>query len=478
MITTSELSKLDFHDLDFKNLIEKIPGMVYYLDKDLNLLAFNSSCRAFFSLIGCYEPELGIFLPAYYPEEKRKPLLKKFGESAAGKTFVFEDDFILNNSLYHFDTSIYSLPNKDGSLNGYCVRLKDITEQKSEAHALFEVKENYRRLFQFNPLSMYLADAETLKIIEVNQKAILEYGYTKEEFLGMTLLDIRPFEDCDKLTAFYNKLPSGDQFDSSGTRVHKDKQGKDVYMEISYHKSIYNGKTVIVSIAKNVTDKIVMEKKLEEEKTIRSQQITEAVLDAQENERSAIGREIHNNVNQILGIIPMYLSLAQQDEARRDEFLKRAGDNVTNAIEEIKKLSKKLVTPFLEVIGLEETVRNLGSEIMTVYPIKIGLAFSDFDETGISDKFKLNIFRIIQEQFTNILKHADASHIHISLSRDCNETKLEISDDGKGFDITRKSKGVGVFNIKSRAALYKGKVSITSAPGKGCNLKIVFADAS
>lgn len=478
MKTKAGLSRLDFHEIDLKNLIESIPCMVYYLDKDLNLLAYNSSCRAFFSLIGCYEPEVGIYLPAYYPEEKRKPLLKKFDASAAGRPFVFEDDFILNNSIYHFDTTIYSLPNKDGSLHGYCVRLKDITEQKFEVHALFEAKENYRRLFQFNPLSMYLADPENFKIIEVNQKAMLEYGYSKEEFLSMTLLDITPYEEREKLIAFYYKLRNGEHPDSSVTWVHKDKQGKDVFMEISYHKSIYNGKTVIVSIAKNVTDKIVMERKLEEEKLLRQQQITEAVLDAQENERSAIGRELHDNVNQILGVIPLYISMAQQHADRRDEFLNVAVENVTNAIEEIKKLSKKLVTPFLEVLGLEEAVKNLVDEITLAYPIDIELVFSDFDEAAISDKFKLNVFRIIQEQLNNIMKHANATKVCISLSFDGSKMKLEVTDDGKGFDTTRKSKGVGVFNIKSRAELYKGTVGFISSPGRGCKLKIVFATAS
>ncbi len=84
----------------------------------------------------------------------------------------------------------------------------------------------------------------------------------------------------------------------------------------------------------------------------------------------------------------------------------------------------------------------------------------------------LPFFRIVQEQVNNILKHANASRASIHLSKRNEQLVLIISDNGVGYNLAKDKKGVGIINIKSRAALYNGKVVITSKPGKGFKLKV------
>lgn len=83
-------------------------------------------------------------------------------------------------------------------------------------------------------------------------------------------------------------------------------------------------------------------------------------------------------------------------------------------------------------------------------------------------------FRIIQEQVNNSLKHSGASHLLISISNHRRITRLEIKDNGKGFDVqeARKKEGIGMLNIMSRAAIFNALVEINSSPGKGCHLII------
>jgi signal transduction histidine kinase len=97
----------------------------------------------------------------------------------------------------------------------------------------------------------------------------------------------------------------------------------------------------------------------------------------------------------------------------------------------------------------------------------------------MSDKFKMNAFRIIQEQLTNILKHARASDIHITMSRKNAEFALSIADNGIGFDNAKKSchSGIGINNIVSRAELYSGKARFITEPGNGCKLLVTFPAA-
>jgi signal transduction histidine kinase len=128
----------------------------------------------------------------------------------------------------------------------------------------------------------------------------------------------------------------------------------------------------------------------------------------------------------------------------------------------------------IKEVGLKDSVKDLTEEIMLVHPIRIVFTTKNFIEDKLNDKFKLNIFRIIQEQINNILKHAHAKTINI-LMEECNgKLLISVTDDGVGFDTTKKKAGVGITNIKSRSELYSGRVLLTSQPGKGTILSITF----
>jgi signal transduction histidine kinase len=87
---------------------------------------------------------------------------------------------------------------------------------------------------------------------------------------------------------------------------------------------------------------------------------------------------------------------------------------------------------------------------------------------------KLTIFRIVQEQITNVIKHANANEVIIEIYQDKGVLVLTIKDDGVGFDLSSKRSGVGLQNISSRAELLDGEVIINSSPGKGCELQVIF----
>ena len=92
----------------------------------------------------------------------------------------------------------------------------------------------------------------------------------------------------------------------------------------------------------------------------------------------------------------------------------------------------------------------------------------------MNEKFKLDVFRIVQEQLNNIIKHAKASRVKIGLFQNEADIVLSVADNGIGFDITKKADGIGIINIKSRAAFYDGHADFISKPGKGCLLTVTF----
>jgi signal transduction histidine kinase len=210
-----------------------------------------------------------------------------------------------------------------------------------------------------------------------------------------------------------------------------------------------------------------------EEQLSWQKQITEAVIVAQEKERTEIGKELHDNVNQILGASNLYLNSAMTDEQMRQELLERSMQLVSNAINEIRKISKSLITPGLGEIGLIESIGDIMDDLKVAKnKMAIDLDLQNISEEQIEDRRKLTLFRIVQEQLNNIVKHAQATRVLIRLSGEQDQIVLTVSDNGVGFDVSRHRKGVGITNIISRAEILCGKVEIQSSPGEGCLLTV------
>jgi two-component system sensor histidine kinase UhpB len=125
-------------------------------------------------------------------------------------------------------------------------------------------------------------------------------------------------------------------------------------------------------------------------------------------------------------------------------------------------------------LGLVESIRELADSITRTQALKINLSVSELNEERIPENKQLMLFRIIQEQLNNIVKHAQALRVQINLHRTPSALLLEIKDDGTGFDPVKTRKGLGLTNIRNRVELFNGSVAIDSAPGKGCTLRVTI----
>jgi PAS domain S-box-containing protein len=221
-----------------------------------------------------------------------------------------------------------------------------------------------------------------------------------------------------------------------------------------------------------------LEEELDIEIKLKEKQISEATEDAKEMERSNIGKELHDNINQLLGASRMYLEMAKRGGPNSAMYLSRSSEYTLTAIEEIRKLSKGLTTDIIRNLGLCIAIDNLAIDMAEVNAIKISCSLEGFEEKDVPDKLKLNIFRIVQEHLNNILKHAKATQVAIRLSQNKNGVQLGITDNGVGFDTEKKQTGIGVDNIKSRARSYNGKANFVSRPGSGCSLTVTFPVAA
>jgi signal transduction histidine kinase len=226
----------------------------------------------------------------------------------------------------------------------------------------------------------------------------------------------------------------------------------------------------------DITDKKELEKKLLKQQVDKQKLIAQAVVNAQEKERAEIGKELHDNVNQILSTAKLYLELAETDDKSRIDLIKRSTNNISDAINEIRTISRSLVPPSIGDLGLIDSVQDLVENIKATRRLHVEFYYSGTIDDILDEKRKLMLFRIIQEQVNNVLKHAAAKNLVIELIADSegHAVDLTISDDGKGFELdkVRSKKGVGLSNIASRAQLFNGSVHIVTALGEGCKLKI------
>jgi PAS domain S-box-containing protein len=235
----------------------------------------------------------------------------------------------------------------------------------------------------------------------------------------------------------------------------------------------HNKATRMIGATLDITARILLENKLVNERTTRQKETLDAVLTAQERERADIGKELHDNLNQTLAVAKMYIQMARTHEENNEMYFDKSSECIVNVIEEIRRIAKNLVIPGVHIIGLSDNINNLLHDLNMIDPIKIEFHPDGIDE-HLNEKLQLTIFRIVQEQLNNILKHANATNATINLSRQEEYIVLVISDDGKGCDTSKEKKGVGVINIKSRAELYDGRVTIASKPGEGYELKVVL----
>ena len=289
--------------------------------------------------------------------------------------------------------------------------------------------------------------------------------------------------------ALETSLKSGEPFDMEHSIVLQSGETKIVYerSDIFYDSG---GKPLkMIGTCQDITDRKLAEQRLAEsekekhrlkdeinkEKINRQKEITKATIIAQEKERLELGRELHDNVNQILSTSKLFIENSFHNPDKQEEMLNRSKNLISCSIEELRKLSRFLAPPTLGDLTLKESIEEIASEYNQIdNKKKIGYNIINLNEDKLSDELKISVYRIIQEQLNNIHKYANASRVQILLKHEENKIALHIEDNGCGFNVRAKRKGHGVTNIINRAETFNGDIQIISSPGNGCAIYINF----
>jgi PAS domain S-box-containing protein len=228
----------------------------------------------------------------------------------------------------------------------------------------------------------------------------------------------------------------------------------------------------MIGAMQDITEQRYLERTLLEEKELRQKEIMKAVMDAQENERYEVSYELHESINQILASSKMMLGV-EQEKKKSNSFIVQASENIQKAMDEIRNISYRLNPAIIQLVGLKGALTDLAEKTGSAHNLKITFNHK-ISNIKISYPLQIAVFRIVQAQLDNIVKHAGATEARISLAVMKNDLMLTVADNGTGFDEKLSPKKLGLQNIFNRVHFHNGEVHIKTGLGKGCVLEAKF----
>jgi len=212
------------------------------------------------------------------------------------------------------------------------------------------------------------------------------------------------------------------------------------------------------------------------ERTEQEQKIAETIVQVQEQERTYIGHELHDNVIQIMISARLHLEGLKGRSKEEKSVKEKTTDLILAAIEETRRLSRKLAASQLKNAGLLTAIAQLMNDLRSTgrFNIKFNSSLDIDTEYWLCEEKKVAIYRIVQEEMSNIIRHSGAKNIRVNIMQNNSGVILYTFDDGIGFDLERAPKGMGLSSIHSRTKAFKGMVDIVTAPGKGCSVTVLI----
>ena len=319
------------------------------------------------------------------------------------------------------------------------------------------------------------------RIVFCNQRFADMYGYTCEELIGRDSLDLVPPQDKTTISVLREKrlkgvvLPS--EYEIRGIR----KDGQIIWTIRRNTLISYNGKPAILGNSIEISERKIVESRLKKsEKILRF--LSAQLLQAHENERKRIARELHDTIAQNLAGIKFYLS-HKIESMGNDQYLPQkdfqpAVEMADRSIRELRRIITDLRPPCIDDLGILATINWHCRQFKKKYPeISIFQEF-EIDENDVPDPLKLIIYRILQESLNNVAKHSGAHEVKLLIKKYQNKLVFKIEDNGSGFDIINapapelSGKGWGIIGMKERTELSGGCFSIESSREKGTKVLI------
>lgn len=308
------------------------------------------------------------------------------------------------------------------------------------------------------------------RILDANDYAAAELGYSKGELLGLTVGDI---ETREGPRAAWRDLVPGKP--TTGLAVLRRKDGSTHPVEVRLSAFDAGPRRLVLSLARDLGPR--------SSRDASRRRVVEGIVRAQEEERRRVSRELHDAVGQLLTALSVEVrALESRPEAVpvRDD-LRRLRQLTETAIAETSQLAHRLRPPALDDLGFVAALEGFVRSFSRVHGVETDVFVRGMSEgSRLSPAIETALYRAAQEALTNVARHAAAVTASIVLDRGPDRVRMIVEDDGRGFELdletglAKDGGGLGLAGMRERAQLLGGEVRIETRPGAGTTLSFTL----
>ena len=338
-------------------------------------------------------------------------------------------------------------------------------ERKRTILVIEESERRYSDLFHLSPIPMWVYDMETLFFLDVNEAAIRHYGYSRDEFMQMTIRDIRPVEDLPKLEDAVAKARKNESGYKSSFFRHIKKDDEIIIVKIESNHINYKGRNGVVVLANDLTELIETQESLKN--------AYQNIVEVEEQERERFAAEIHDGVAQNLIAIQMIFNnlLISKPEFQSFFHANVLKETIEKAVVECRDIVYNVRPKELIDNGITAMLLQLIEKVNAAGNISVMFE----QEESLDKYFRYNelfhIYRIIQENLNNTLKYAKATEVTIRIERQEEQVVLTFSDNGIGISDEIIATPSSFLSIKRRIKVLQGELSVYNNSTKGVMFK-------
>jgi len=342
---------------------------------------------------------------------------------------------------------------------------QDVTEEQQTRRLLGEREQQFAELVRILPDAVMILSGE--HVIYANPACAGLFGRKSEMLLGEPLSAL--VEDAD-LPALREYM-SGDPGPELSPRMRRN-DGSSFRVAVSSSNARYGGQNCKLLVVRDLSEpermRIALEASNQELQAMGRQLFT-----AQEDERRAISRELHDDIGQAITAMKLsaHAAMGEDDGERRLEDLQALAETADTTLDKLRNLSTLLRPPQLDALGLEAALRWHAGILLRNSPVRLDLDIQPLRQRP-EREVEQACFRIAQEGLTNVLRHAGARSVSVALADvDGAWLNLRIEDDGRGFEQAD-AQGLGLVIMRERAQGVGGQLRIDAVPGRGTRIHL------
>ena len=352
--------------------------------------------------------------------------------------------------------------NSDGSFAGYIGSCIDVTERRLAAEAVQKSDERFRLAAKTGKMFAYEWDVASDVIKRSGESAPILAIDEATPITGQQVISKVHPDERKRVTEAFSQLSPEEPYLQINCRIMRP-DGTAIWVEGS-SRAFFNVQGKMLRLVGMVSD--ITERKLAEEALST---MSQKLIEAQEEERTRIGRELHDDISQRLALIALGIESAKR---RSPAWAAEVGNQVADLASDIQALSHDLHPPKLEYLGLAAAAAGFGRELSERHVVEIDFHSEDIPKE-LPREISLCLFRVLQEALQNAIKHSGSRHFQVSLRGGANEIDLTVHDSGIGFEPAEaiKGQGLGLITMQERLKLVDGQLSIDSKSQSGTTIQ-------